>query len=101
LFESANYVGILHFQVDYTWFGRLVSTGTVFGVLLVLDFLFSKKLNSFLPARVWLFGALLIIVDDALFWLGYAVGHDGGVKRSGFSGRVVVAVDGERWKSGD
>lgn len=76
LFELANYVGILHFQVDYTWFGRLVSTGTVFGVLLALDFFFSKKLNSFLPARVWLCGALLIIGDFSGDFFGLYKGWD-------------------------
>lgn len=63
LFELLNYLGILSFKVDYTWFGRLFSTVVMFGILQLIDGLFRWKFQTRLQGSVWVLAALLLWSD--------------------------------------
>lgn len=63
VFEGLNYLQILSFRVDYTWFGRMVSTAGVFLMALLMDRGLQKKWNAALPRLVWLFLSFLVLID--------------------------------------
>ncbi len=62
-FEFLNYFGVLHFHVDYTWFGRILSTLTVFGALRLIDELFRRKTGKPLSSKIWVVMAILLLFD--------------------------------------
>lgn len=62
-FELLNYLNVLHFSVDYTWFGRLFSTLFIFTTLLLIDLIVWRTLQIRLDGKIWLFLAILLTFD--------------------------------------
>lgn len=71
VFEFLNYLGVLAFRVDYTWLGRVVSTGAVFSLVYVIDRVFQKTIHARLPALVWVLMAVLILFDFSGDFFGF------------------------------
>lgn len=71
IFECLNYMKVLSFHVDYTWFGRLVSTLTVFGLLRLIDLFFRRKTGAPLSGKIWLLLAGLLAIDFVGDVLGF------------------------------
>lgn len=65
VFEFLNYIGVLHFRVDFTWLGRMVSSLGVFLILVVLDWMFEKKIEARMPGVILICGTVLLLID---FW---------------------------------
>ncbi len=63
LFELLNYTNILSFKVDFTWFGRVVSTFVMFAILRSIDVIFQRKLGTHLQSRVWFIMTFLLFFD--------------------------------------
>lgn len=63
LFELANLLGILTFNVEYTWRGRVFSTAFVFCEAALLDWILQKYAHIRLHGMVWFAVIVLILVD--------------------------------------
>jgi hypothetical protein len=53
LFDALNFFQVLPYKVEFTLFGRIVSTGGAFLVLAIADVLFKKHLGHALPGIAW------------------------------------------------
>lgn len=62
-FELANLLGILTFNVEYTWRGRVISTAFVFCVATFLDWILQKYARIRLHGMVWFAVITLILID--------------------------------------
>ncbi len=63
LFDMLNFFQVLPYKVEFTLFGRIVSTGGAFLALAVADALFKKHLGHALPGIAWVSFSLIIIGD--------------------------------------
>jgi hypothetical protein len=63
LFELGNLLGVLHFQVEYTWKGRVFSTAFVFCVASLIDWVLQRMGKIRMHGMVWMAVILLILVD--------------------------------------
>lgn len=62
-FDALNFFQVLPYKVEFTLFGRIVSTGGAFLALVIADTLFKKQIKRALPGVVWMSFALIIIGD--------------------------------------
>lgn len=62
-FEFLNYVGLFHFNVEYTWLGRVLSTAVVGGMLLLLNEIAKRKIHQPLHGYLFCAAAGLILID--------------------------------------
>src|SRR3989338_11135027 len=69
LFEAANAVGLLHFSLDFTWFGLILPLVVVV-VLLETSASWLARRGMALHWSAWLL-ALLIILNDAIGDIGH------------------------------
>ena len=70
-FEIANYFGLLHFTLDYTWLGLIVTMlGASFGIE-IADYCMRRSVGVELPWLLWpvIFGAVFIDVVGDVFSL--------------------------------
>ena len=65
LFELLNYLGVLSFQVEFTWLGRMISTAGVFFIIVALDAISRQLIRLPLSHGVLLCGTVLLSID---FW---------------------------------
>ncbi len=63
LFELLNYTNVLSFKIEFTWFGRVMSTFVLFAILRSVDVLFQRKLGTHLQSRVWFIMTFLLFFD--------------------------------------
>ncbi len=63
VFDALNFLQVVPYQVEFTLFGRIVSTGGAFLALVIADALFKKHIGRALPGIVWASFALIIVGD--------------------------------------
>ncbi|MBP6944749.1 hypothetical protein KBD61_00180 [Patescibacteria group bacterium] len=63
LFDALNFFQVLPYKVEFTLFGRIVSTGGAFLALAIADALFKKHIGRALPGIARVSFALIIIGD--------------------------------------
>lgn len=62
-FEFLNWFKILHFSVEFTWFGLIVTAGGVYGFVECLHYYLKKNHQVGLPAMAFLFGFIPVFYD--------------------------------------
>jgi hypothetical protein len=62
-FEAANLFGVLNFELDYSWFGLIVTALAVWISLEIVNYLHIKKIGKILPGIVVIFPTASILLD--------------------------------------
>lgn len=63
LFEGANILGVVKFDLDYSWFGLMITALVVWIGLESIHYLHKRKLNKDLPSLVIIVPTLSILID--------------------------------------
>ncbi len=101
LFELANLFGLLHYELEFSWFGLALTAGAVWGGLELVRYYLIKKFNYILPSFVFLFplgNVLLDAIGDIQGWYGEFAWYDqlmhflGGASAAGVIFFIMCAV---------
>ncbi len=71
VFELLNYVEILHFTLDFSWLGLVLTSGFVWGAIEIISFRLKKSTGKPLSWLVYLGGFLSVSLDalgDVAHW---------------------------------
>ncbi len=63
IFDVLNALQLVSATIEFTHFGRIISTGGVLLGLFVLDRYFQKRWRVSLPSAAWMVGAMIVLVD--------------------------------------
>lgn len=91
LFEFLNWIGVLHFELTFSWFGLIVTAAVVWGIV---EFLWRKLAALHATKKGWLLffilASLLIdLLGDVLGWYGSFLWYD---KFAHFMGGISAAI---------
>lgn len=73
LFEFLNWVEILPVKVEFSWLGLIITGGTVFTILEILEHRLKKYHGIELPASAFIIGLIPVLYDasgDIFHWYG-------------------------------
>lgn len=63
IFEFLNWFEILHFKVEFTWLGLIITSGGVYGFLEYLNYYLKKYHQINLPRAAFLLGFIPVVYD--------------------------------------
>ncbi|MBI4280843.1 hypothetical protein HY628_01435 [Candidatus Uhrbacteria bacterium] len=91
-FEGANYIRLLHFTIDYTWFGLLITSLVVLVGLELLTKFLQKFEGAALHWSIWLLAFVMVASDafgDLFHWYSRWSWYD---QINHFSGSAVATA---------
>jgi hypothetical protein len=65
VFEQLNHYHILHFPLDFTWIGLMVSLGVAVGLLEGVNWAFRRSWGIELPWATWTYVLIAVSIDAA------------------------------------
>ena len=65
IFEFLNWIGVLHFEVKFTWLGLIITGGGVYGFLEFLNYYLKKHHQAGIHWVAFLLGLIPVVFDAA------------------------------------
>lgn len=105
IFELANFVGLLHFQLAFTWFGLLLTQLVVLSAVEGSNYLLEKRWETYLHWSVWPLIFVSLFIDafgdignyyDTIWWYDVVAHAIGGFTTTLVVMNIIIAFEKAR-----